>query len=600
MTRLEEECKAYAVMNALKYGKAAAKPILGKILATHPEERSAERREALLKLIEDVVEEVNRLPRNKLEELARNLSTLLHHTREEKKSYEVALPPLPSLSENKEAAGSNKARGTKSVVVTRFAPEPSGYLHLGHAKAAFLSYVAAKERGGVFRLRFDDTNPKLAKTEYEAAIKGDLQWLGIEPNVVSHTSDYLELLYAKARQLIEAGRAYVCTCPSEKIRELRQKGKPCPHRNQDPEEALELFDKMISGHFKEGQAVLRYKGELSSPNTAMRDPTLMRIIEAEHYRLGNKFTVWPSYDFAAPVVDAEEGVTYAIRSKEYELRAELYHRILKDLGYGDIVLIHISRLKAEGYLTSKRKIRELVLEGKLMGWDDPRLLTLRALRRRGMQPLAIKRFALSFGLGKQENKADLSLLFKENRKLLDSKANRYFFVEDPVKVSIQDDDGVLPKLVKLKKHPSRDEYRTLPLSTGEGLFISRRDWENFVDGEIIRLKDLANAIVRKADGKTEEKGKEGRGPVLEITGGEHKGLPKIQWVPANFAVEAGLTFPLPSVDKEGNFIENSLEIKRGYAEKNVLDLKPREVIQFERMGFFALDKKEPLTFIFSS
>jgi len=542
---IRELIRRHALLNAVSYnGKANSKAVIGKILAEKEELRS--RVKEILPLVEEIVNEVNKMS---LEEQLKmvNYSVPLK-SKEEKK----ILPPLP--------------RAEKGKVVTRFPPEPSGYLHIGHAKAAIIDHEYARMYQGKFILRFDDTNPVNAKIEYYEAIKEDLNWLGIKPDIIENTSDDLEKLYYYAERLIEKGFAYVCLCDPETIKVNRMKGIECDCRNSSSELNLERWEKMFK-EYSRNEAVLRFKGNMKSLNTVMRDPTLFRIIEEEHPLKGNKYRVWPTYDFAAPVKDSLDGVTHALRTKEYELRDELYFSILKALELREPILIEFSRLEMKGSVLSKRKIREMISKGLVSGWDDPRLATLRALRRRGYQPEAIKEFILSLGVSKVESEPTWDLINSINRKIIDPRAKRLFFVSEPVKVKLE---GFPLKKVRLKYHPDRD-LGEREIEVTENLFINREDFESIKEGEKIRLMDLGNFVI--IGGKFLFDG-------FEL---DHK-LKKFHWVNEK-ALDLKVLFPLED------------KLIKGKVEDNFQNLNIGDIVQFVRFGFCKIDSKDEVIFI---
>jgi glutamyl-tRNA synthetase len=556
----KEKVRELVIINASKYGKTSIDFIIPKIIGIFPEIRDKLKEHLIY--IKEIVDEVNKMDKERLENEAKK------------------------LAKNQEKKHKQKILDTGNVnAITRFAPEPSGFLHLGHAKAAFLSYTIAKENNGHMHLRFDDTNPEKSKIEYVNAIIEDLEWLGIKPSSITYTSDYIEEMYKMMEKLIEKGKAFICFCNDEEIANYRSTGKACPHRDSKIEDNIKNFHKMIKGEFKKGEAVLLYKGDMKSKNTALRDPAIARISKHKHFRHLDKYILWPTYHFASVFMDVKQNITHAIRSKEYELFQDLYYSLLNDMYENvKINLIHISRLFIPGYPLSKRGIRAFIEQGKLSSWDDPRLLTLKALKRRGIHPEAIKTFVLSFGIGKQENPADLSILLQKNRAILDTIADRYFFVESPVEVYIDDIQEVQ---LLINKNPKRDDKREILISNP--ILIAKKDWESFVNNELIRLKDFANFIVDK-ENKI----------LIKAASQEKKGLQKIQWVPKNFSVKAKLIEPLKPLDENGNFNENSIIEHEGYAEKNVINLNEGQVIQFERVCFCRLDDKNKMIFIWGS
>ncbi len=556
---LTDTIRKHALKNRKDFGKTNPKSIVGKVIADFPDAK----KDMKLTMEESarICEEVNALSDSDLE------SKLSKYTFAEKKHEKKELE-LPDAEQGK--------------VVTRFPPEPSGYPHIGHAKAGFLDYELAKKYGGKMLLRFDDTNPEKEKPEYVDAIKDGLQWLGIKwEGDETYTSDNMEKFYSYAEKMLETDKAYVCTCTGEQISKNRELQAECDCRKLPLDEQKSRWKKMLDGGYGVGEAILRYKGDLTSDNTAMRDPSLFRIILFAHYRQGEQFRVWPSYDFAAPIMDSIEGVTHAMRTKEYELRNPLYFAILKDLQLREPILVEFARLSIKNTKVGKRYITPLVKEGKVSGWDDPRLPTLKGLKRRGILPEAIKTFVLSFGLTKAESEPVWDKLLSENRKLLDPTAPHYFFVPNPIKIMVE---GAPERTAKLKVHPDKEEVRQY--SVKDTFYVPRAEIEGMKEGEVFRLKELYN--VRMVENMDEVKvGYAGE----ELTKGK-----KIQWVSEPLDCEiwkAGDLF------LDGEYNPDSLTKEQGYCEKAVLDLEVGTIIQFERYGFCRLDSKEPLRFIYS-
>jgi len=546
----ERKIWAYALKNSIDYGSANANVVFSKI-ARLLEDKSSEAIEEAKVKVANICSEVNKLS-----------------LEERKKLFEELKNEIEAKEEKKE----KKLLEAKNAV-TRFLPEPNGYLHIGHAKALFLSYYVAKQNNGSFFLRFDDTNPEAESLEFVEAIKKDIEWLGINYDKEFYTSDFIPLLYEYAEKLIKQKNAYVCTCSLEEIRENRRNKKECKCRERSIEENLKLFELMKNCKLNENEAILRLKGNMKSENTVMRDPTIFRIKKLKHFRQGNKFCLYPTYDFAAPIVDSLTNITHAIRSKEYELRDELYYYILDLLNLRKPKVIGISRLEIKGFLTSKRKIKQLIKEKKLSSWDDPRLLTLIALRKRGILPKAIEEFVLSFGISKTESVSEIEKLLAINRKLVDDKAKRMFFVPEPFKFVTDLEKGK----VVLKNHPSVN-LGEREINFSNVLFIQKSDALSLNEGEFVRLKQLGDfQILKKKENEIEAK--------KVVLSEEQKRKAKvIQWVSED-NVEVKVLIPKNFIDENGKFIENSLEEVRGLGEKNILSIKENEIVQFERFGF---------------
>lgn len=557
--KIENIAHKYALQNAIQFdGKADVKAVIGKTIAVLKEDRFSPN--DIIPIVRSVVDTVNCLS---LEEQITELQNLAPELLiKEKKNKEIVLPSLP-----------NAVRGK---VVTRFPPEPNGFLHIGHAKAAIVDQEYARMYDGKLILRFDDTNPENAQLEFYNAQKEDLQWLGIEWDEEYNTSDHLEQHYKLAEQLISQGDAYVCKCPLEDIKHGRFYGKECMCRRTSCGENVDIWKDMISSSTIEG-AILRLKGDLTCTNTAMRDPTLFRIIETEHPIQGSKYRVWPTYDFAGAIEDSLSGVTHPFRTKEYELRDECYFYILNLLNLRKPHLMEFSRLSIEGMPVSKRKIKPLIDTGKVTGYDDVRLPTLRGLRRRGILVETIKQFVISQGISKAESSVTFDQVEAINRKIIDSRAKRYFFVPQPVKLIVE---NAPTKTITLKLHPT-EKLGEKTITTNNTFFISDNDAQKLKIGDIFRLKDLYNVKIKEKNDK-----------IIAEFAGENL-LPdtdKIQWTTKNY-VPFTVYRPHPLfINKKYN--ENSLEKIEGYAEEAIKGLKTDEIIQFERFAFVRIEKKD--------
>jgi len=567
MPTIEDIIRKHAFKNAHDHGKAQEKAVVGRVLAEMPEAKK--KMNLVMPLTKRIVAVVNTM---KKEEIEHNL-----------KKY--------SFVEKKKEEGERKLRlpdAEKGKVVTRFPPEPSGYPHIGHAKAVWLDYEAARQNDGKFLLRFDDTNPEKESEDYVEAIKDGLKWLGVKWEKESYVSDSMKKMYGYAEQLIEQKDAYICTCAQEQIRANRALGNKCACRDREAAENLKLWKALLADEGKEGSAIMRFRGNMESLNTVMRDPTLFRIIKKPHFRQETKFIVWPLYDFNAPIMDSLDGITHAMRTKEYELRDELYYAILDALKLRKPKLVEFSRLQIKNAPISKRLLNPLIADGKVGGWDDPRLPTLTALRRRGILPEAIRKFVLSFGLGKAESEPTWEALLVENKKLLDPTTPRLFFVASPVALNVK---GAPQKEAKLRRHPSDESMGLRTMKTNGKFMIAKADADALKEGEVFRLKDLMNVkLERKA------------GNALEASHAEDKPLPKkkIHWVAAGEgALEASVLVP-GDLLKDGKFNEESLRTDKGLVEPDAARLEQGTVVQFERYGFCRLDDKAGMRFIFTN
>jgi glutamyl-tRNA synthetase len=434
--------------------------------------------------------------------------------------------------------------------------------------------------GGKFILRMDDTNPEAERMEYHAAIKVGLEWLGIEFDIIKNTSDDMELFYEKGIELINSGKAYVCKCKRDDISKNRRERKACKCSLEDIDKNNKNWGKMQE-KFKPGEAVVRFRGDIKADNAVMRDPVLFRIIEGKHYTLGEKYRIWPSYDFAVAIEDSIDGITHAFRSKEFELREELTNAILDTLGMRKPHQGFFSRLEFKGMPISKRVIKPLIEEGKVSWYDDPRLPTLEALRRRGIKPEAIRKFIMSLGLTKANTLAPFDALEAFNRKFVDSDSIRLFMVSDAKKLTVND----LPmSSVEIPNHPINDMGKR-KIDVDGNFYISGEDSESIKEGMQIRLLGLGNVSITK-------KGIELEGNFIE---GEPKDIPKIQWVPQKTAHEIKMLVPKILFNGE-EFNEDSLEELDVYTEPHYLQLKEGEEVQFVRYGYCRKDSQNQAIF----
>ncbi|MFH1848825.1 MAG: glutamate--tRNA ligase [archaeon] len=537
----ETDIRKYAIQNAVRFGgKANPKAVIGKVIAAVPDAR--DKLAVLSKQIAGIVKEVNSLSADR--------------QKEELEKYTFQAPDKP---ETHLFSFLGIREGQK--IVTAFPPEPSKYPHIGHAKACLLNYELAKKYNGRFILRFEDTNPNLVREEYYTIHLDSYMWLGIRPDEVDYASDHMADFYRLAEKLIHANKAYVCSCSQERIKESRL-GKPCQCRLRTAEANVLLWKVMFSSD--EGKFVLRLKIDLEHKNSTMRDPTIMRIIKVHHPRLKGKFTVWPNYDFENAVMDALEGITHRLRSKEFEMRNELQRWIQGSLGFPETSIYEFARFNMEGVLSSGRVIREKIENKELIGWDDPSLTTLAALRRRGFLPRAIHDFVLKTGITKVEATLSWDDFVVHNRRLLDSTSNRYFFVDSPVKVRIR---NAPEQKVSLKIHP-KAKSRSRHFKTHELFYISEED-SHLKPDRLYRLMDCLN--FRNCRGQT-------LFDSLDVQNFRSGGDKIMHWLPVDKTlVKVQILMP-------------DHTIRKGLAESLVSKLKPGITVQFERFGFCKLDK----------
>lgn len=511
------------------------------------------------------------------------------------------------------------ASGKHKSVHTRFPPEPNGYLHIGHAKSICLNFGLAKEYQGLCNLRFDDTNPVKEDVEYVDSIKADVEWLGFkwegEPR---YASDYFDALYGYAIELIKKGLAYVDELSPDEMREYRgtltEAGKNSPYRDRAIEENLALFEKMKNGEFAEGKASLRAKIDMASPFMVMRDPVIYRIKFASHHQTGDKWCIYPMYDFTHCISDAIERITHSICTLEFQDNRRLYDWVLENISI-ERPLPHqyeFSRLNLEGTLTSKRKLLKLVNDEIVDGWNDPRMPTISGLRRRGYTPASLREFCRRIGVTKQDNVVEYSALEACIREDLNENAPRAMAVIDPVRVVIENFEGV--EVLTAPNHPNRPELGERQLPFTKELYIDRADfreeankqYKRLVLGKEVRLR---NAYVIKA----ERVEKDANGEITTIfctydpetlgknpaDGRKVKGV--IHWVSAthNHSAEFRLydrlfTVPNPGAedDIESVLNPNSLVIKQGFVEQSLAAAEAEKGYQFEREGYFCADSKD--------
>lgn len=506
------------------------------------------------------------------------------------------------------------------TIITRFPPEPNGYLHIGHAKSICLNFGLAKEFNGNVNLRFDDTNPVKEDVEYVNSIKEDVQWLGFDWTNLYFASNYFDQMYERAVLLIKKGKAYVCDLNSEQMREYRgsltEPGKESPYRNRSIEENLELFEKMKNGEFGDGEKVLRAKIDMSSPNINLRDPAIYRISHSHHHNTGDKWCIYPMYAFAHPLEDAIEGITHSLCSLEFEDQRPLYDWVVAECEMPEVPRqIEFARLNLTNTVMSKRKLKQLVDEGVTDSWDDPRMPTIAGLRRRGYTPEAIRNFCNEIGVAKADSTVDSQMLDYFVREDLQPKAPLAMGVLKPLKLVITNYPEGQVEMLEIENN-AKDETkgkRLVPFS--REIYIEQDDFMiepvkkyfRLFPGNEVRLKGAyfvkCNDFITDENGNVTEihctydpETKSGSG----FTGRKVKAT--IHWVDANSAVpcEFRLFEPLildDAPENEGkHFLEqinpNSLEIVQGFAEKTAIEnAKPQDKFQFVRHGFFNVDSK---------
>ncbi len=574
-TEVREFIRKMALLNAIGYeGKAEVQPVLGKVLAERPNLR--ENVKQIASVVAEVVEEVNKLP---LEQQRKVIEERWPEAlAEEKVEEERELPPLPNVEKYEQ-------------VVTRFAPNPDCVLHLGSARAIILCYEYAKMHDGLFYLRFEDTDPRLKKSalHFYDLIREDLRWLGCEWDREFIQSDRLPIYYEHAEKILKEGHAYVCTCKPEEFREKVLAKEPCPCRDLTPDENLVRWKHMLDGTYKEGEAVVRIKTDLNHLNPAVRDWPALRIINTErhpHPRVGSKYRVWPLYNFACGVDDHLMGVTHIIRGKEHLTNQRRQEYMYRHFGWRYPEAIHYGRLKIKSASLSKSKIVEGVRKGIFRDWDDPRLATFAALRRRGIKPEAIRQLMIDVGPKTADVVLSWKNLYAHNRKIIDSVANRYFFVRDPMKLNVKN----VPRefSVRILLHPDQPErgFRHFEIEPREGkasLWVSSDDLKLFEKGEKIRLMELFNFQVERVGEQLIEAIFHSR----SYEEARRLDAPLIHWIPRDTGIPCEV-------------VMSDASVAGGVAEDACKELSPDEIIQFERFGFVRVDTlDERLTVYFA-
>ncbi|MCW4050592.1 MAG: glutamate--tRNA ligase [Candidatus Bathyarchaeota archaeon] len=562
----------FAAHNASQHdGKASTGSVIGKVLAEYPALK--QRVKEVVPVINQAIKEVNSWTQ---EQQQRFIEEKYPELLEKKKVKEAkkTLPPLENVDK-------------WPMVKTRFAPNPDGALHLGSAEPIIFCDEYAKMYDGHFILRYEDTSAEVKPPILEMydAILEDLDWLGVKVDEKYIQSDRIELYHKYAVKVLEEGNAYVCTCEPEDFRELYMKSCACPCRDLPVEEQLKRWNMMLDGTYKKGDAVVRIKTDLNDPNPAVRDWPALRISDVEHPRQGNKYRVWPLYNFSCGLDDHLMGVTHIIRGKEHDVNTTRQRWLQKHLGWQYPEIINVGRLGLEVGILSKSKIRAGIEEGTYSGWDDPRLGTLKALRKRGFQPETIRAIMIHIGPKPVNVTISWDNIAAENRKLIDPSANRFFFISTPVKFTVSD----IPTshVAKLPLHPDHPEKgtRDYVITPENGSFtfnISGSDLEKLKVGKLVRLMSVMNfEVTEVSSGEVKA-----RFHSEEYQVAREAKAPFIHWLPMGVGVEGKVIMPDASVVK-------------GLIEEQCLDMKIDEMFQFERFGFCRVDSVEPFVAYYS-
>lgn len=564
----------YALQNAVKHeGKAEIGAVVSKVLGETPALRSMAKEVA--RVAAEVVRAVNVMsPQAQEQTLRAKYPEAMQAP--EKKEGRVGLPPLEGA--------------VTGNFVVRLPPEPSGFMHIGHAMAGTINDVYKENYKGKLWLRFEDTNPRKVQKRYYESFRTGYSWLGIKWDYEKNVSSDVELIYEHIQDLIESGSAYACACAPETMKKLRFDGKACQHRRQTTERNLAIWDEMLGKKHKEGTYVIRLKGDLSSLDYSLRDPNIARIIDYTHPLTGDKYCVWPTYDFEVVVEDQVCGVTHILRSSEFHVGLQELVRQL--LGFPAISVTQFSRFNFKGTPVQKRLLRPLVEEKLVTGWDDPRMPTIEGVIRRGIIPEAIRRFTVEVGYTKSEHTFDWSLLLSVNRKLLDPITKRLFFVPDPVKLTIEDATATV---VEIPSHPTAD-LGIRKVTAGNELFVPSVDLAAMKEGESFRLMGLwtvqltSKSSEAKAKllpgsfGKATDSSDDPAAPLI----GQFMGR-KVQWVDATNSLNVEVLEPSDLYSDDGTFNKDSLKIRQGAVESTFASLRQGEIVQFPRYGFVRVD-----------
>lgn len=570
MTELKDKIFLKALKNAAEHGgKADINAVVSKILGEDPSLRPRARE--IKELAVQVVEQINKLG---LDEINRLLIEKAGESlrKQVQSSERRELPELPKAEMGR--------------VITRLPPEPSGYMHLGHAIAGLINEYYARRYNGKLWLRFEDTNPRKVRMTYYDSFRRGYRWLGIQWDYEKNNSDDMERYYEFAERMIKSGFLYPCSCSTDEMHRQRAAGLSCQHRQLDADASLEFWRKALDGAYREGEVSFRLKGICDSPNTALRDPVMFRIVEHPHPLKGNDYRLWPTYDFAAAVQDAICGVTHVLRSSEFSFRDELQNMIRSFLGLPNPIYVEFARFEFKGVTTSKREIRSLIEQGLVSGWDDPRLSTMDAVMKRGLKPETIREFTMTYaGVSQAKKEYDWSLLYSINRKIIDPTAKRLFFVNNPVKVLLKNFEAAR---VEIPFHPTQDLGKR-SIEVKNVIYISGMDAERLKPGDVFRCKLFTNVRVveKTADAL-----------VGEVVGGPplRDGL-IVQWVGEEHVLTKVFRYGSLFRD-DGSINRESLWVDEGYCEKAVEQVAHDEVVQFERYGFVRKDSPDKSIFVY--
>jgi glutamyl-tRNA synthetase len=557
MSNLEEIVYKHALINAVKHkGKASNGAIMGSVMATHAELRSEAKK--IAQITSQIVRKVNSMD----PELQKSELDKLGGMKEKKPVEEKGLVDLPDV---------------KGEVVLRFAPNPSGPLHIGHARAAVLNKEYVKRYGGKLILRIEDTDPRRVDPKAYQMMEEDLKWLDVEWQEKYVQSSRMEIYYEYAQKLIEMGKAYMCTCEGGDFKILKDESKPCPCRELSIEHSMKLWNHMET--MDEGEAVLRVKTDIKHKNPAIRDWVAMRVVDDKHPLTGDKFKVYPMMNFSVAVDDHLMGVTHVLRGKDHLANSEKQRYLYNHFGWKAPVFIHYGRLKMEDVALSTSKARQGIEDGLYAGWDDPRLGTIRAIARRGIKQEAITELMMEIGPKISDSIVSWKKVYGLNRAILEETSNRYFYVPNPTKINIENLPESEIGIIKRPLHPDHPERGSREIPFGPELYITTEDLKKTGDGRILRLIDTVNVSFNKGTTSYHSNDLEEARKAKAMI---------IQWVPVEGSLKAKVVMPDASVTT-------------GFVEPWAVNVKVDDVVQFERFGFARVDKikDEEIQFYFA-
>ena len=547
----------HALINAIQHaGKADVGAVMGRVLGEHPELRGDP-----AEVAQAVKAQVVRVNAMSLSEQTRLLAA----------KDPSALATRPKRAEVRTLPA--LAGAVKGKACFRLPPEPSGFMTIGHAMASTVNFLYKEMYDGELWLRFEDTNPRKVAQKYYESFRRGISWLEIEYDHEKNVSDDLEVIYEYGRRMLVEGTAYACSCPLDRMKEMRLSGAECEHRDEPSEASLRIWDELLAKKHHEGDYVIRFRGDMSNADYSLRDPNIFRVIEHTHPITGDKYSLWPTFFLANSIEDHLCGVTHVLRSSEFH--SDLQRLIRDALKLNHLEIVQFSRYNFKGTTVSKRRLRPLIEEGLVKGWDDPRLPTVEGVRRRGILPEAIRQFTQQVGYTKTEHVYDWSMLFSVNRKLLDPVSKRLFFVPDPVKLNV---DGAPKRVVRIPFHPEKDLGERTIETAGE-FYVPSADIAAMKKGTTFRLMDLFN-VELALGGKNPKARYAGEDLVPESK--------KLQWVTAS---HEDITVLVPALlyNDDGQFNKDSLKEVMGFGERSVTSLKVGDIVQFPRFGFCRLD-----------